>query len=97
MEERKFKIGDDVIFKSFTELGSSYQFGGEDMGGVIGKVSELGKWGKGYGENTVRVKFTSSKNNQLVYTMLESELKEYLPSDLNMSIKGKKKSLNFGY
>jgi len=96
MEERKFKIGDTIVFKSFDELeDGNYHYGGEDMGGVIGKTKRLIY---DYEKKTVLIEFTHPYTYALTdYTMLESELREYFPSGLNMSIKEKKKSLNFGY
>jgi hypothetical protein len=94
MKEPRFKVGDIVTFKGRHELPSKkYSDGGYCQEGVKGKIVYHD------GKSSIGVDFISKVDGRpRQYTMLENEFKEYDSLIyLNMSIKGKKKSLNFEY
>jgi hypothetical protein len=94
MKEPRFKVGDIVTFKGKHEMpGEKYYYRGDCQEGVKGKIVYRD------GNNSVEVEFISKVDGRpRQYTMLENEFKEYDSLIyLNMSIKGKKKSLNFEY
>jgi hypothetical protein len=94
MKKPRFKVGDIVTFKGKHECSwNKYYYGGDCQEGVKGKIVYRD------GNNSVEVDFISKVDGRpRQYTMLEDEFVEYDSSTgLNMSIKGNKKSLNFGY
>ena len=104
MKEPKFKIGDKVKFKGKHELpNGKYRYGGDCQEGVIGEITNVRSFDvysyNGYNGHDFKVKFKDKVNGNLrYYIMLEDEIVEYYSStDLNMSIKGNKKSLDFNY
>lgn len=72
MEEQRFKVGDELTYKSRKDCGGSYNYGGEDHGGFVGTVNRY------YGYNDKHNCYSLSVTNKGgSYEMLESEFEEY--------------------
>jgi hypothetical protein len=76
MEERKFKVGDKITYKSRKACGDRYEFGGEDHGGFVGKIKSYGSYYEKFKCYEINVTAKSD-----IYLMLESEFEEYDSSD----------------
>jgi hypothetical protein len=71
MKTQKFKVGDQVTYKSKASC-DGYRYGGTDHGGYVGTITSYLSY---YSENgCYGIQVTSREGN---YTMLESEFHEY--------------------
>lgn len=76
MEERKFKEGDKITYKSRQACGGSYNFGGVNNGGFVGTINRYYRYHEKY--NCYSLSVTCKEGS---YEMLESEFEEYDSAD----------------
>jgi hypothetical protein len=76
MEERKFKEGDEITYKSRQACGGNYNFGGDDQGGFVGTINRYYGYHEKY--NCYSLSVTNKDGS---YEMLESEFEEYDSAD----------------
>lgn len=94
--ERRFKVGDKVIFKSLNEVGGHYYFGGSDQGGKVGEVVSL--WDDEIISNSWKIDvefFDEEYMSTSIYSMLESEIIEF--DNITFTPFKTKTKLSFGY
>ena len=70
---RRFKVGDEVTYKSLEQCGGDYKFGGNDQGGFVGTVEHEGEYEATNGCYNLRV----STKDGFCFNMLECEFCEY--------------------
>jgi hypothetical protein len=73
MKKQRFKVGDQVTYKSIDECGGMYRHGGADQGGFVGTIKSYRSY---YSENKcygIEVTCKGGGN----YSMIESEFYEY--------------------
>jgi hypothetical protein len=82
-KEKKFEVGDSVTYLSHAEAGALntradsrqiYHYGGRDFGGTVGIIRDYLE----YNEGAKCWKILVSTHDNSLYSMLESEFKEYL-------------------
>jgi hypothetical protein len=82
IKAKRFKVGDEVTYKSRPECSSDgYQFGGKNQGGYVGTIISY----RGYYSNRNCYEITVTSKEGLIYNMLECEFYEY--DDLGLGIK----------
>jgi hypothetical protein len=72
MKEQKFNVGDYITYKSREDCGSYYYYGGEDMGGHVGRILKY----RAFNEEVDCYEIDVANRNGY-YAMLESEFEEY--------------------
>ena len=72
MEEKRFKVGDQITYKSRKDCGGRYKFSGDDHGGFVGTVKRYYRYYEKY--NCYSLSVTTRSGS---YEMLESEFEEY--------------------
>ena len=74
MKAKRFKVGDEVTYKSRPECSSGgYQFGGKNQGGYVGTIISY----RGYYSNRNCYEITVTSKEGGIYNMLECEFYEY--------------------
>jgi hypothetical protein len=74
MKAKRFKVGDEVTYKSRPECSSGgYQFGGKNQGGYVGTIVSY----KGYYSNRNCYEIIVTSKEGGIYNMLECEFYEY--------------------
>lgn len=73
--KRRFKVGDKVTYKSMSECGGKYHFGGDEQQGIVGTVKSEGSFLNLKEKGCYTMQVTTKSGS--TYTMLESEFKEY--------------------
>jgi hypothetical protein len=82
IKAKRFKVGDEVTYKSRPECSSGgYQFGGKNQGGYVGTIISY----RGYYSNRNCYEITVTSKEGGIYNMLECEFYEY--DDLGLGIK----------
>jgi hypothetical protein len=83
MKAKRFKVGDEVTYKSRPECSSGgYQFGGKNQGGYVGTIISY----RGYYSNRNCYEITVTSKEGGIYNMLECEFYEYYGLGLSINI-----------
>jgi len=73
VKPQRFKVGDQVTYKSIDECGGRYRHGGSDQGGFLGTITSYNSYYSENGCYGIQVTCKDGCN----YTMIESEFREY--------------------
>jgi hypothetical protein len=83
IKAKRFKVGDEVTYKSRPECSSGgYQFGGKNQGGYVGTIISY----RGYYSNRNCYEITVTSKEGGIYNMLECEFYEYDGPGLGVNI-----------
>jgi hypothetical protein len=83
IKAKRFKVGDEVTYKSRPECSSGgYQFGGKNQGGYVGTIISY----RGYYSNRNCYEITVTSKEGGIYNMLECEFYEYDGPGLGIKI-----------
>lgn len=75
-EEKRFKVGDHVTYKSHKDCYNGvYCYGGGDQGGYVGRIVSYGVFIHNHGCWEIDVTYRGGDTGR--FTMLESEFVEY--------------------
>ncbi len=75
-EEKRFKVGDHVTYKSHKDCyNSDYCYGGGDNGGYVGVITDYKHFN--YNKSCWEISVTYLDGENYAFTMLESEFVEY--------------------
>jgi len=90
-KEKRFKVGDTVTFKSKSECGGDYRYGGQDYGGRTTVILQYKKWVDELNCWAIEVDVNH-------YSMLEYEFVEWDLSNISLPATTKPKNkINFSY